>query len=144
MIILDDKRNLGVVILAFAMVVLIAADLFLPWGHNAIIGTNQTYVLTDKILMFIAILIMYISLVLVFISYQGDDKDYLSGLYILVIVTSLLASLSYDISYGILLLMIIALVFILLIITKMTKQYYLLIAVVAIIIATLLQQGLYV
>lgn len=140
---MDSKRNLGVIILAIAMITLTAAILFNPWGKNDVIGPNETAKLLDKIILFIALIIMYVSLVLVFISCQEENIDYLAGLYAVIVIINILITFSYNVSYGVLLLLVIALVVVLIIITRTTKKYYLIIAIVVLIAALLSQSGLY-
>lgn len=140
---MDGNRDLGVIMLAIGMVVLIAANLFLPWGDTILVGPDETYKVTDKIYMFIALLIMYLVLVLVFISYNGPDKNYICGLYVTIVIITLLMSFSYNIAYGVLLLLTIMLLFILILITRLTKKYYLIIPIILIFTALIAQRGLY-
>jgi hypothetical protein len=94
--------------------------------------------------MLAALIIMYVSLILVFISYKGDEENYLSGLYAAIIVINLLIALGYDISYGVILLLMIGLLTVLIIITRVTKGYYLFISIIILIVALVSQAGIYV
>ena len=140
---MESKRNLGIIILSIGILTLVAAILFISIDRPDLYGSIDKYNIKDKGIMFAALLIMYISLILIFIFYKGPDIDYLSGLYLVVVIITLFIALSYDISYGLLLLLTITLGFTLLVITKVSKQYYLLIVVIVLAIALALQEGLY-
>jgi hypothetical protein len=139
----NSKRYVGIIVLSIAMITLTAAILFNRWNDDP---NNQmkSYEFRDRTLMLAALIIMYVSLILVFISYKGDEENYLSGLYAAIIVINLLIALGYDISYGVILLLMIGLLTVLIIITRVTKGYYLFISIIILIVALVSQAGIYV
>lgn len=138
-----DDHTLGAVLLSVGMIFLVAMNLFSPWGTKSIEGVDPEYVSRDKIILFTSLVILYISLALVFISYQGEDMNYISGLYLAIIIITLLLSFGYNTSYGVILLLMIALIVIVIVIYNRTKKFYLIITVLVLIAGLLLQTGIY-
>lgn len=139
----DDRSNriFGSYILFGGLLILLLANLFSPYDESLIIGTNTEDVLFDKVIIFVVLLITFVTLILNFIKCPDENINIVSGLYAIIVILTIFISLSFNVGYGILYTLLILLIITLLFVIRFSKQFYLVIPVVLLIVTIFLLRG---